>query len=110
MNKDGVSDFSALMKAVHKKSNAIAFVAFDLLHLDGIDLRKGPRTRRRELLSELVPDDSAIQTRIILSRRAKKSSRPSSSSGWKAWSLNGRYLWGSSKFWPCDRHELLAER
>ena len=29
MDKDGVSDFSALIKAVHKKSEAIAFVAFD---------------------------------------------------------------------------------
>ena len=37
MDKDGVSDFAALIKAVHKKSDAIAFVAFDLLDIDGID-------------------------------------------------------------------------
>ena len=42
MDKDGVSDFSALIKAVHRKSEAIAFVAFDILHMDGIDLRKEP--------------------------------------------------------------------
>ena len=61
MDKDGVSDFSALIKAVHKKSDAIAFVAFDILHIDGIDLRKEPLIRRRELLRELVPDDASIQ-------------------------------------------------
>ena len=61
MDKDGVSDFSALIKAVHKKSDAIAFVAFDLLHMDGIDLRKEPLIRRRELLRELIPDDGSIQ-------------------------------------------------
>ena len=61
MDKDGVSDFSALIKAVHKKSEAIAFVAFDLLHMDGIDLRKEPLIRRRDLLRELIPDDGSIQ-------------------------------------------------
>ena len=61
MDKDGVSDFSALIKAVHKKSEAIAFVAFDILHMDGIDLRKEPLIRRRDLLRELVPDDGSIQ-------------------------------------------------
>ena len=61
MDKDGVSDFSALIKAVHKKSEAIAFVAFDLLHIDGIDLRKEPLIRRRDLLRELIPDDGSIQ-------------------------------------------------
>ena len=61
LDKDGVSDFSALIKAVHKKSEAIAFVAFDLLHMDGIDLRKEPLIRRRDLLRELIPDDGSIQ-------------------------------------------------
>ena len=61
MDKDGVSDFSALIKAVHKKSDAIAFVAFDILHIDGIDLRKEPLIRRRDLLRELIPDDASIQ-------------------------------------------------
>ena len=61
MDKDGVSDFSALIKAVHKKSEAIAFVAFDILHIDGIDLRKEPLIRRRVLLRELIPDDCSVQ-------------------------------------------------
>ena len=59
MDKDGVSDFSALIKAVHKKSDAIAFVAFDLLLMDGMDLRKEPLIRRRGLLRELGPVDKA---------------------------------------------------
>jgi bifunctional non-homologous end joining protein LigD len=54
MDKDGISDFSALIKAVHKKSEAIAFVVFDLLHMDGIDLRKEPLIRRSIASSELI--------------------------------------------------------
>jgi bifunctional non-homologous end joining protein LigD len=61
MDKDGVSDFSALIKAVHKKSDAISFVAFDLLHLEGEDLRKLPLIERRERLRDLLPDDYGIQ-------------------------------------------------
>ena len=61
MDKDGASDFSALVKAVHKKSDAIAFVAFDLLHLEGEDLRKLTLIERRERLRDLLPDDDGIQ-------------------------------------------------
>ena len=48
MDKDGISDFRRLIKAVHKKSELIAFVAFDLLHLEGEDLRKLPLIERGE--------------------------------------------------------------
>ena len=50
-----------LIKAVHKKSELIAFVAFDLLYLEGEDLRKLPLIERREKLRELLPDDDGIQ-------------------------------------------------
>ena len=35
----GVSDFSALPGAIRKASERLVFVAFDLLYLDGFDLR-----------------------------------------------------------------------
>ena len=37
-----------------RRSNRFVFVAFDLLHLDGIDLRKLPLVVRRERLERLV--------------------------------------------------------
>jgi ATP-dependent DNA ligase len=40
----------------------LLFVAFDLLHLDGQDLRSRPLLRRRELLQGLIGDEGgAIQ-------------------------------------------------
>ena len=36
-------------------------VAFDILHMDGIDLCKEPLIRQRALVRELIPDDGPIQ-------------------------------------------------
>jgi ATP-dependent DNA ligase len=38
----GVSDFEALQIALRSKTAHLIFYAFDLLHLDGIDLRDKP--------------------------------------------------------------------
>ncbi len=52
---DGVSDFFALHSALAKKSAPAAFLyAFDLVHLDGEDLRDLPLDERRLLLEELL--------------------------------------------------------
>ncbi|WP_099827832.1 DNA ligase D [Oceaniglobus indicus] len=47
------SAFSALQKAL-KDGTALVFFAFDLLHVDGEDLRKLPQDARRARLSELL--------------------------------------------------------
>ena len=52
---DGVSSFSLLQEAL--KDNAhdtMAFYAFDLLHLDGEDLRKDPLEQRKDALAKLL--------------------------------------------------------
>jgi bifunctional non-homologous end joining protein LigD len=52
---DGISDFFALHAALAKKHAPHAFLyAFDLLHLNGEDLRGRPLTERRELLEDLL--------------------------------------------------------
>jgi bifunctional non-homologous end joining protein LigD len=63
MNEAGVSDFGALRSATHWHSGSIVFVAFDLLHLDGKDLRRLPTIERKTMLEKLLGDttDSAIQ-------------------------------------------------
>src|SRR5262249_38323482 len=53
----GISDFDALCSAVHKAPNRILFFAFDLLHLDGEDLRGQPLMDRRALLRKLIKPD-----------------------------------------------------
>ena len=58
----GASDFSAFRKSIKRWPAKLAFVAFDLLHLDGKNLRPLPVIERRELLWKLVaPAEGAIQ-------------------------------------------------
>src|SRR5262245_26095861 len=51
---NGISDFDALRSAIHKAPNRIVFFAFDLLHLDGQDLRRTPLMERRAALRRLI--------------------------------------------------------
>ena len=46
----GVSDFAALVAALENRSQTPAYVAFDLLMLDGRDLRQEPLEQRKEAL------------------------------------------------------------
>jgi bifunctional non-homologous end joining protein LigD len=56
-DEQGISDFEALRSAVHKAPHRIVFFAFDLLHLDGQDLRRTPLIERRAALRTLIELD-----------------------------------------------------
>src|SRR5262245_17020915 len=56
-NGHGASDFEALQSALRKQPNSIILYAFDLLHLDGKDLRQETLLERRAHLQALVGDD-----------------------------------------------------
>jgi DNA ligase D-like protein (predicted ligase) len=60
---DGISDFDALSFAMRWRPNAIILYAFDLMHLNGRDLRRQPLSERRSILKGLVgnDDESRIQ-------------------------------------------------
>ena len=62
-DENGVSDFEALGSALRRCPHAIMFYAFDLMHLNGRDLRQEPLSQRRWLLQGLVgkDDESRIQ-------------------------------------------------
>ena len=47
---NGASDFEALSSALRQRSHSIILYAFDLLHLDGKDLRQQTLTERRDSL------------------------------------------------------------
>ena len=49
----GAADFSGLPAAIRWRPQDLIFVAFDLLHLDGEDLRSRPIESRRAMLSDL---------------------------------------------------------
>ena len=51
---DGTTDFSVLQNQLKGKSDKIVMVAFDLLYLNGYDLRKLPLIERKALLKKLI--------------------------------------------------------
>jgi bifunctional non-homologous end joining protein LigD len=51
---DGTTDFSVLQNELKGKSEKIAMVAFDLIYLNGYDLRKLPLLERKALLKKLI--------------------------------------------------------
>jgi bifunctional non-homologous end joining protein LigD len=57
---DGTTDFSVLQNELKGKSTKIAMVAFDLLYLNGYDLRKLPLVERKMHLKKLIAK-TAIQ-------------------------------------------------
>jgi len=61
LNDKGLSDFAELRKAITRRQHDLYFVAFDLLHLNGHDLRDMPLVDRREILAEMIPNGGRIQ-------------------------------------------------
>jgi bifunctional non-homologous end joining protein LigD len=51
---DGTTDFSVLQNELKGKSKKIMMIAFDLLYLNGYDLRKLPLLERKALLKKLI--------------------------------------------------------
>jgi bifunctional non-homologous end joining protein LigD len=63
-NEKGVSDIAALRAAIDREPHRLVMLAFDLLFLNGQDLRRAPLLERRARLEGLIPKDhpcSAIQ-------------------------------------------------
>ena len=56
-NERGVSDFEALRSAIRWQPHKLLFYAFDVLHLDGEDLRDHALVDRRATLRELIGRD-----------------------------------------------------
>src|ERR1700745_2668006 len=55
-NEHGVSDFETLKSAIPWRPQSLIFCAFDLLHLNGKDLRDQPLLERRAKLKKLIPN------------------------------------------------------
>jgi bifunctional non-homologous end joining protein LigD len=51
---DGVSDFSVLQNELRGKSNKLVLYAFDLLYLNGFEMRKAPLFQRKAALRTLI--------------------------------------------------------
>lgn len=53
-DEQGRSDFHALKAAIHHERERLVFMAFDLIHLDGEDLRKQALSARRDALQRVL--------------------------------------------------------
>ncbi len=60
LEADGTSDFGRLQDAIaNGRTEELVFYAFDLLHLDGLDLTGTALEDRKAVLAEIVPTNSA---------------------------------------------------
>src|SRR4029079_1620112 len=59
VDSKGRSSFQALQNALSGESTALTFFAFDLMYLNGIDLRGAALTDRKRLLKDLLEDAPA---------------------------------------------------
>ena len=56
LDDEGKPSFQALQYFDHKSEGRLFYYAFDLLHLNGVDLRQRPLLERRAMLAELMVD------------------------------------------------------
>ncbi|RWB87439.1 ATP-dependent DNA ligase [Mesorhizobium sp.] len=71
LDEAGHSNFGELRKAITRRQHDLYFVAFDLLHLNGHDLRDMPLIDRRDILEALLPEGQRIQFSQALPGDAK---------------------------------------
>jgi DNA ligase D-like protein (predicted ligase) len=63
-DENGVSEFARLPGTIRWQPEKLVFMAFDLLHLDGSDLRRSPLLERKKLLKSLLGRRNAPLTYV----------------------------------------------
>jgi bifunctional non-homologous end joining protein LigD len=61
VNADGFADFGLLMRG----QGQLHYAAFDLVYLNGRDLRDKPLTQRKRRLERLIPEPSPVLSRVL---------------------------------------------
>lgn len=117
LNDAGLSDFGELRTAITRRQHDLYFVAFDLLHLNGHDLRDMALEDRREILAEMIPGGGRIQFSQALPGGAKAIFHLVEQAGLEGMvskSKDSKYRSGTSTNWlkakcySIDEYELLG--
>jgi ATP-dependent DNA ligase len=117
LNEAGLSDFGELRKAITRRQRALYFVAFDLLHLNGHDLRNMALEERREILASMIEAGGRIQFSEPLPGGAKAIYHLLDNAGLEGMvskRRDSRYRSGPSTSWlkakcyAIDEYELLG--
>ena len=109
---DGTTDFSVLQNELKGRSTAIVMIAFDLLYLNGYDLRKLPLIERKSLLKKLV-DKTEIQfseSFEVDGREMLKHACKTGLEGVVSKVRDSRYASGRTNYWvkvTCAQRETL---
>lgn len=114
-DEKGRSRFGDLQKALQTgKTKKITFVAFDLLHFDGLNLRDMPLARRLEQLAGLLTDEAGIIRRshvwaADMGADLFKQACKNGLEGIISKSSMGRYLEGARKDWAKSKCRARQE-
>jgi bifunctional non-homologous end joining protein LigD len=110
---DGTTDFSVLQNELRGKSNRLVMIAFDLLYLNGQDLRKLPLIERKTHLKKLI-EKTAIQFSESFAVEGKEMFAHACKVGLEgvvSKVRDSRYLSGRSRDWvkkTCAQRETLT--
>lgn len=66
-DEKGRSNFGDLQAALKGRPHDVSFVAFDLLHFDGLNLRDLPLGERQKRLAKLVPEEGVVKRSAVWS-------------------------------------------
>src|SRR5215211_3981097 len=91
-DQKGVSDFAALRAAIEWEPHRLVMFAFDLLYVEGADVRRLPLVERRQKLRHLIPEDARfpIQFNDHYEGEGLECSSGPAPPAWKALSPSGR--------------------
>jgi bifunctional non-homologous end joining protein LigD len=110
---DGTTDFSVLQNELKGRSKKIVMVAFDLLYLNGYDLRKLPLSERKALLQKTIAktDIQFSESFEIDGREMYKHACKTGLEGVVSKVRDSRYVSGRVNDWvkkTCAQRETLA--
>jgi len=110
---NGTTDFSVLQNELKGRSKKIVMVAFDLLYLDGYDLRKLPLSERKALLQKIIAktDIQFSESFEIDGREMYKHACKTGLEGVVSKVRDSRYVSGRVNDWvkkTCAQRETLA--
>jgi bifunctional non-homologous end joining protein LigD len=110
---DGTTDFSVLQNELKGRCNKIVMVAFDLLYLNGYDLRKLPLSERKALLKKIIAktDIQFSESFEIDGREMYKHACKTGLEGVVSKVRDSRYVSGRVNDWvkkTCAQRETLA--
>jgi bifunctional non-homologous end joining protein LigD len=110
---DGTTDFSVLQNELKGRSKKIVMVAFDLLYLNGYDVRKLPLFERKALLKKIIAktDIQFSESFEIDGREMYKHACKTGLEGVVSKVRDSRYVSGRVNDWvkkTCSQRETLA--